>query len=149
MIYLKPCLKWFAPDISDEVINEGYDYFLVGLVGTYLDSFSYILHSMLEVTDHYRYSTYSSMLGSISGVGTFVAYLKINPNARKSIVWVEVIDTVLSFFWLIGEILIVKHMKWFKGFSKGTLRDECSFFAETFDCTFSFSLYQTELTSFF
>ena len=112
-----PMISQHLPYLDD----ERYLLSLSNIESIDLSSFSTILHSLLEVADHYKYSMYSTILGEITGVGTFVAYLKINPYARKSIVWVEVIDTVLEFLWLIGDILIVKHMKWFNGFSKGTL----------------------------
>ena len=100
---------------------------MVGLVHTYISSYSTVLHSLLEVTDHYRYGMYSSIAGEITGIGGFLAYLRINPYARKSIVWVEAIDTIWCLVYLIIDVVVAKKMKWFDGFWKGTLRNECSF----------------------
>jgi Na+-driven multidrug efflux pump len=118
---LKPTLRWFAPDLGDEIIEEGYNYFLVGLIGTYLGAFSDVLHSLLEVTDHYNYSMYSDVVGNIVGVLAFFAYVNINPGNEKSIVWVEVIDTVIILVFLFVDLYVTKRMKWFDDFWKGTL----------------------------
>lgn len=122
MIYLKPTLRWFAPDLDEDVIQEGYDYFLVGLIGTYIGSFSTVLHSLLEVTDHAGYGMYSGVISDIVGVLGFFIYIKINPASPKSIVWVEIIWTIMELVFLVIDLLVTKRMRWFDDFWKGILR---------------------------
>ena len=119
--YLKPTLRWFAPDLDEQVIEEGYNYFLVGLIGTYIEAYSTVLHSLLEVTDHAGYGMYSDVLGNITGVLSFFIYIKSNPGAQKSIVWVEIIWTSLELINLVIDLLVTKRMKWFDDFWKGKL----------------------------
>ena len=116
---LKPTLRWFAPDLGEEVIEEGYKYFLVSLVGTYIESYSTVLHSLLEVSDHYGYGTKSEMVHNLAGVLGFFLYVKANPAGQKSIVMVEVIWTCLTFAFLIIDLMVAKRMKWFDDFWKG------------------------------
>lgn len=119
IFYLKPTLRWFAPELDEGIIEEGYNYFLVGLIGTYIGSFSTVLHSLLEVTDHYEYGMYSGIVGEIIGVFGFLTYIKVNPGAQKSIVWMEAIDTVIVAVFLGIDLLVTKKMKWFDDFWKG------------------------------
>ena len=121
IFYLKPILQWFAPDLGQDVIEEGYNYFLVSLVGTYISAYSSVLHSLLEVADHYRYGMMSDIAQEIVGVISFVAYLKIFPKQQKSIVWVEIIDTICLFLFLVADLMVAKKMKWFDGFWKGKI----------------------------
>lgn len=92
---------------------------MVSLVGTYISAYSSVLHDLLEVVDQFKYGMISTIAQEIVGVISFVAYLKITPGNQKSIVWVEIIDTILLFLFLIADILVVKKMKWFNGFWKG------------------------------
>ena len=120
IIYLKPTLRWFAPNLDEVVIEEGYNYFLVSLIGTYIGCYSSVLHSLLEVTDHAGYGMKSGVIHSVVGVLGFFIYVKVNPDAQKSIVWVEVIWTIMALAFLAIDLLVAKRMKWFEDFWKGT-----------------------------
>ena len=120
-------MRWFAPNLDEEVIEEGYNYFLVGLVGTYIGAFSQVLHNLLEVTDHAGYGMYSGVVSEIVSVLGFFFYIKLNPDSPKSIVWVELIWTILVVVFLVIDLLVTKRMKWFDGFWKGTLWNEILF----------------------
>lgn len=63
----------------------------------------------------------SKIAQEIVGVITFVAYLKIMPGQQKSIVWMEIIDTICLFLFLIADLMVTKKMKWFDGFWKGKI----------------------------
>jgi len=119
---LKPTLRWFAPNLGEEVIEEGYNYFLVSLIGTYIEAFSTVLHSLLEVTDNYGYGMKSGVVHNIVSVLGFFIYVKVNPEAQKSIVWVETIWTVMTFVFLAIDLFVSKRMKWFDDFWNGILR---------------------------
>jgi DMSO/TMAO reductase YedYZ heme-binding membrane subunit len=71
---------------------------------------------------------YSGVLAEITGFLSFFSYIKMNPAGAKSIVWVEIIDTILALIFLIIDLAVTKRMKWFDGFWKGTLRSEILFF---------------------
>ncbi len=88
-------------------------------MGCYISAYSSVLHSLLEVVDQYKYGMMSSIAQEIVGVVSFVAYLKMMPWNQKSIVWMEIIDTVCLFLFLVADVLIVKKMKWFDGVWKG------------------------------
>ena len=63
----------------------------------------------------------SDIAQEIVGVISFVAYLNIFPKQQKSIVWVEIIDTICLFLFLVADLMIAKKMKWFDGFWKGKI----------------------------
>lgn len=92
---------------------------MVGLVGTYIGSFSTVLHSLLEVTDHAGYGMKSSIAGNIAGLLSFFVYIKVSPDSPKSIVWVEIIWTILEVVILAIDLLVTKQMRWFDDFWKG------------------------------
>ena len=64
---------------------------------------------------------YSSVFGDIAGVLSFFIYIQTNPDAKKSIVWVEVIWTILEVVILAIDLLVTKQMRWFDDFWKGKL----------------------------
>lgn len=117
-------MRWFAPDLSEDVIEEGYIYFLVGLVGTYIGAFSTVLHSLLEVMDHYKYSMLSSVASEITSVIAFLAYLIFDMHGQKSIVWLGVIHSVTTILFLVIDVTVTKRRKWFGDVWKGRLPNE-------------------------
>uniref|UniRef100_A0A7S4EGS3 Uncharacterized protein n=1 Tax=Pseudo-nitzschia australis TaxID=44445 RepID=A0A7S4EGS3_9STRA len=131
---LKPTLRWFAPNLGEEVIEEGYNYFLVSLIGTYIEAFSTVLHSLLEVTDNYGYGMKSGVVHNIVSVLGFFIYVKVNPEAQKSIVWVETIWTVMTFVFLAIDLFVSKRMKWFDDFWNGTSQNNVDCCTELY-CT--------------
>jgi len=125
ILYLKPTLRWFAPDLDENIIEEGYKYFIVGLVSGYIEAFSWVLHTLLEVTDHAGYGTKSGCAHNIISVIAFYLYLKINPEAKgdgTSLVSVSIMWFVLSIVFLIIDLVVVKKKRWFDDFWKGMLR---------------------------
>jgi len=64
----------------------------------------------------------SSIAGNIAGLLSFFVYIKVSPDSPKSIVWVEIIWTILEVVILAIDLLVTKQMRWFDDFWKGILR---------------------------
>ena len=66
-----------ASNLGDNSINDGYQYFLVSIIGGYFDAAAYILNDMFELTEHVRYATNSDSIATVVDLSLFAVYVAI------------------------------------------------------------------------
>ena len=100
ILYSIQTLRWLAPNLGD----DGYQYFLVSIIGGYFDAAAYILHNIFELTEHVCYATNFDSIATVVDVSLFAVYVAMfigdgnngdnyNNNNTNPLVVMELIAT--------------------------------------------------------
>ena len=130
-IYLIPTLRWLAPNLDANSINNGYQYFLVSIIGGCFDAAAYILHNMFELTDHVPYATNSDSIATVVDLSLFAVYVAVfigggnngdddNNYNTNPLVVMELISTGIGVVHLsINVMVTIKSKRFRDNFWKG------------------------------
>ena len=125
IISLKPTLRWLASNLDDDnnSINDGYQYFLVSILGGYFDAAASVLHNMFELNEHVRYAIKFDSIATVVDLSSFAVYVTMfisggnnndndNHNNTNPLVVMELIATGIGVVHLSIDLTVTIKNKW-------------------------------------